>query len=75
MIHNNKSDWLELEACLRALEQTLVKLDDAGAGIAAIHVDAAIHHLNGNLKAIEEATLVDSDAVWLDTYADQQLMH
>lgn len=75
MIHANSSDWLELKQCLSALEQTLVRLDNVGAGIAAIHVDAAIHQLNANLQAIEDANLADQDAKWVRIYSGQHLPH
>ena len=49
------SDRLELSDCQRVLEMTLCRLDCLGAGIAAIHVDAAIQQLRENIRLIEEA--------------------
>ncbi|BDI61067.1 hypothetical protein [Qipengyuania nanhaisediminis] len=41
----------ELMDCSSALEEVLRRLDVVGAGLAAIHVDAAIHQLRANLDA------------------------
>lgn len=49
------SDRLELSDCQRVLEMTLCRLDSLGAGIAAIHVDAAIQQLRENIRHIDEA--------------------
>ena len=42
----------ELKYCESELERILVLLDAAGAGIAAIHVNAAIEQLKKNLHTI-----------------------
>ncbi|WP_108790843.1 hypothetical protein [Erythrobacter sp. Alg231-14] len=52
MINLTIGETLELQDCRRALERTLDRLDHLGAGLAAIHVNAAIEQLNGNLEAI-----------------------
>ena len=46
-------ETLELLECLGALRHTLHTLDRIGAGLAAIHVNAAIEQLTGNLEQIE----------------------
>ena len=42
----------DLIDCKRELENVLIRLDAAGAGIAAIHVNAAVEQLNNNLRAV-----------------------
>lgn len=42
----------DLQYCQRELEGVLAVLDAAGAGIAAIHVNAAIEQLKRNLEAL-----------------------
>ena len=42
----------ELIDCKRELESVLLRLDAAGAGIAAIHVNAAVEQLNKNLRTV-----------------------
>ena len=49
MIHLTKREVDDLRLCQRALERVLATLDSTGAGIAAIHVDAAIEQLKKNL--------------------------
>lgn len=44
----------ELRVSLAALEAVLARLDQLGAGIAAIHVDAAISQLKNNLEIVVE---------------------
>ena len=43
----------DLKHCLRKLEIVLKTLDAAGAGIAAIHVNAAIEQLKKNLASVD----------------------
>lgn len=43
----------DLKYCQRELEGVLELLDAAGAGIAAIHVNAAIEQLKRNLDVVE----------------------
>jgi len=50
---------LELQECRRALAVTLDKLDRLGAGIAAIHVNAAIEQLGDNIGVIEHSVAND----------------
>ena len=45
----------ELKNCISDLEIVLEKLDKVGAGIAAIHVDAALVQLRGNLNSSNDA--------------------
>lgn len=52
MIHVTRGELAELEASLATLETVLEKLDDIGAGIAAIHIDAAINQLKNNIEVI-----------------------
>ena len=51
----------DLTESVAALEAVLSKLDRIGAGIAAIHVDAAISQLRNNLEIIAEANWEASD--------------
>lgn len=44
----------ELRDIIRILEEQLEKLDIIGAGLAAIHVNAAIEQLRVNLSALNE---------------------
>ena len=53
MLNFETSEVLEFHECLAVLERTLQRLDLLGAGIAAIHVNAAIEQLKGNIEAIE----------------------
>lgn len=55
MKNTSTSDRLELSDCQRVLEITLFRLDCLGAGIAAIHVDAAIQQLRENIRLVDEA--------------------
>lgn len=75
MMRANANDWVELRECLRALELTLERLDDVGAGIAAIHVDAAIQQLHTNLQTIEDANLIEKDAQWVRIYPGHLIPH
>ena len=45
----------DFRVILTALEEQLLKLDELGAGIAAIHVDAAIEQLRSNLAKMEQS--------------------
>ena len=44
----------ELARCRSELEDVLDRLDELGAGIAAIHVDAAIAQLQANIEVGSE---------------------
>ena len=52
MLHVTLGELAELKRCLTSLEDILASLDKVGAGIAAIHVDAAINQLKNNLDVI-----------------------
>jgi hypothetical protein len=52
MIQLTSHEIDDLKYCLRELEGVLTLLDKAGAGIAAIHVNAAIEQLKKNLQAV-----------------------
>lgn len=52
MIHIDSGELNELRHCVGALELVLAKLDRIGAGIAAIHVDAAIDQLRNNIDVV-----------------------
>lgn len=52
MIHMTTDEVIDLKQCQHALERVLVSLDTVGAGIAAIHVNAAIEQLNKNISVI-----------------------
>ena len=53
MIFMTTNEVADLKDAQRTLEQILATLDHAGAGIAAIHVNAAIEQLKKNLRAID----------------------
>ena len=55
MIHLTIGETIELQECRKVLEGVLASLDHLGAGIAAIHVNAAIEQLASNLETIELA--------------------
>ena len=55
-IHLTSSELLELKSCIGDLEIVLEKLDKLGAGIAAIHVDAALVQLHNNLDSAQDAS-------------------
>ncbi len=60
MLHVTLGELAELKRCLTSLEDILTALDKVGAGIAAIHVDAAINQLKNNLDVITtEGTVLD----------------
>jgi len=52
---------IKLQECRKTLEHTLSALDRLGAGIAAIHVNAAIEQLTSNLEIIEKARIGSFD--------------
>lgn len=54
MIHITAQELGELRSSLVSLEAVLETLDRIGAGIAAIHVDAAIDQLRNNLEVVDE---------------------
>ncbi len=47
------TETLELQECQRVLECALRQLDQVGAGIAAIHVNAAIEQLKTNIAQVK----------------------
>ncbi len=53
MIHISIRELGELQESLVALDKVLETLDRIGAGIVAIHVDAAIDQLRNNLDLCE----------------------
>lgn len=53
MIQLTSCEIDDLGHCKRELEVALGMLDAVGAGIAAIHVNAAIEQIKSNLAAIE----------------------
>ena len=65
----------EILYCMDDLEDVLTKLDAIGAGIAAIHVDAAIEHLRGNLHTAEAQVSNDCDFEVDSTYARMRIVH
>lgn len=66
---------IELRYCIDDLEDVLAKLDAIGAGIAAIHVDAAIEHLRGNLANVEAQASNDCDLGSDQAYARMRIVH
>ncbi|MEM7778849.1 MAG: hypothetical protein AAF697_00490 [Pseudomonadota bacterium] len=53
MIKISVDELGELHDSLAALDMALETLDRIGAGIAAIHVDAAIDQLRNNIEIVE----------------------
>lgn len=51
------SELAKLKQSLASLEAILETLDELGAGIAAIHVDAAINQLKSNLEVVTDECL------------------
>ncbi len=62
-------EMLELQDCRRTLHRTLNRLDALGAGIAAIHVNAAIEQLTSNLEMIGKSR---SDTLTENSSVDQE---
>lgn len=52
MIQLTSREINDLKQCMDDLGRVLTTLDTAGAGIAAIHVNAAIEQLKKNLNAL-----------------------
>lgn len=50
MGHISSGELAELQDCVSSLKAILSRLDRIGAGIAAIHVDAAIEQLGSNIR-------------------------
>jgi hypothetical protein len=61
VIHLTIGDTIELQECRKVLEGALASLDHLGAGLAAIHVNAAIEQLASNLEMIEKALQKSGD--------------
>lgn len=55
MLHVTNDELVRLKSSLASLESVLHTLDEVGAGIAAIHVDAAINQLRGNIEVTVDA--------------------
>ena len=62
VVQLKKRELAELEQCVCTLEEVLVSLDTIGAGIAAIHVDAAINQLKTNLENLHVARVRQNQA-------------
>lgn len=56
MLHVTPDELTRLKASLTSLESVLQTLDEIGAGIAAIHVDAAITQLRNNIEVVIDNT-------------------
>ena len=52
MINLTTHEVDDLKHCRRALERVLATLDTVGAGIAAIHINAAIEQLKKNISSV-----------------------
>ncbi|QFT77819.1 hypothetical protein FIU90_09755 [Erythrobacter sp. THAF29] len=57
MYEQPQSKAWEIQAIIYALESELQRLDALGAGIAAIHVNAAIEQLRSNLAIVNDNSL------------------
>ena len=60
VLHITVGEFAELKRSLATLEDVLQTLDTVGAGIAAIHVDAAINQLKSNMEAVALANTEQS---------------
>ncbi|GMN01546.1 hypothetical protein [Erythrobacter sp. MTPC3] len=61
MIEANLPEVHDLHTVLYTLERQLIKLDAMGAGIAAIHVNAAIEQLRSNIEIVNEVVATPFD--------------
>ena len=61
MIHLTSRELDDLNQCSHQLESVLRILDAMGAGIAAIHVNAAIEQLRKNIDAAAPERLVQAE--------------
>lgn len=52
MLHVSIEEFIALKDSVESLRDILSTLDQIGAGIAAIHVDAAIHQLESNIEVV-----------------------
>lgn len=66
-------DMIELRECRAGLKSVLQRLDSIGAGIAAIHVDAAIAQLKNNIDLAEEALSQDYDPTLISIYENARV--
>lgn len=62
VLHMTIEELSDLTDSVATLEVVLAKLDRIGAGIAAIHVDAAIGQLRNNLEIIADENWQPRDA-------------
>lgn len=65
MIRLTSCEIDDLDHCKRELEGVLGILDTVGAGIAAIHVNAAIEQIKSNLGAIRSMTSPKTDVYFV----------
>lgn len=61
MLHISTEEFAKLTTSLASLEVVLQTLDELGAGIAAIHVDAAINQLRSNIEILIDPTKPSGD--------------
>ncbi|UAB77097.1 hypothetical protein INR77_09655 [Erythrobacter sp. SCSIO 43205] len=66
MIRMTTKEVHDLKQSKLALEDILVTLDRAGAGIAAIHVNAAIEQLKKNLSSVRlDPTIISAEHLFV----------
>ncbi|MBV7267138.1 hypothetical protein [Erythrobacter ani] len=63
----------ELQAVIDTLDDQLATLDELGAGIAAIHVNAAIEQLHSNIATITNCGLAPYDPAILCLVPDEAI--
>lgn len=65
MVYITSDELAELQECVSSLKTILARLDRIGAGIAAIHVDAAIEQLANNINVNAPHGLCSDDLALL----------
>ncbi len=69
------TETLELQECQRILEHALRQLDQVGAGIAAIHVNAAIEQIKTNIATIKDCAESDFESVLIGASDAPRITH
>lgn len=57
-----KGAVIELHECRQTLHLVLESLDHVGAGVAAVHIDAAIHNLDSHLDCADLPVRFEDEA-------------
>ena len=75
MTQTELAEQLELQECERQLEQVLRRLDQVGAGIAAIHVNAAIEQLKANQTRVIAMSSCETGEQEHADFSIREVMH